>query len=55
MIGYISGGDGALAALTVAAKLLDMQMKGDFLPGDVFISTHVSPLPPPSPMTPCPS
>ena len=43
MIGYVSDGDGALAALTVAAKLLDMQMKGDFLPGDVFISTHISP------------
>ena len=38
MIGYVSDGDGALAALTVASKILDMQKKGDFLEGDVFIS-----------------
>lgn len=30
-VGYVSDGDGALAALSVAAKLLDMQNKGDFL------------------------
>ena len=44
MIGYVSDGDGALAALTVASKLLDMQKKGDFLEGDVFISTHICPV-----------
>lgn len=54
MIGYVSDGDGALAALTVAAKLLDMQMKGDFLPGDVFISTHISPFSPTQPHDPVP-
>lgn len=54
MIGYVSDGDGALAALTVAAKLLDMQVKGDFLPGDVFISTHVSPFAPTQPHDPVP-
>ena len=54
MIGYVSDGDGALAALTVAAKLLDMQMKGDFLPGDVFISTHVCPDAPTQPHKPVP-
>ncbi len=41
MIGFVSDGDGALAALAIAAKLLDMKKKGDVLPGDIFISTHV--------------
>ena len=40
-IGFVSDGDGALVALAVGAKLLDMQKKGDILEGDVFISTHV--------------
>lgn len=42
-IGFVSDGDGALIALSLAAKLLDMQNKGDYLDGDVFISTHVCP------------
>lgn len=42
-IGFVSDGDGALVALSLAAKLLDMQVKGDYLDGDVFISTHVCP------------
>ena len=54
MIGYVSDGDGALVALTVAAKLLDMRMKGDFLPGDVFISTHICPDAPTQPHKPVP-
>lgn len=40
-IGFVSDGDGALTVLTVAAKLLTMQVKGDFLPGDVVVVTHV--------------
>ena len=43
-VGYVSDGDGALAALSVAAKLLDMQNKGDFLEGDVYLATRKSPL-----------
>ena len=43
MTGFVSDGDGALVALTLAAKILDMQNKGDTLEGDVFISTHVCP------------
>lgn len=43
MIGFVSDGDGALVALTVAAKLLDMQKKGDFLEGDILVSTHICP------------
>ena len=42
-IGFVSDGDGALTVLALAAKLLDMQKKGDCLEGDVFISTHVCP------------
>ena len=53
-IGFVSDGDGALAALAVAAKLLDMQNKGDMLEGDVFISTHVCPDAPTRPHHPVP-
>ena len=49
MIGYVSDGDGALAALAIVAKLLDMKKKGDVLPGDIFISTHICPDAPTSP------
>lgn len=54
MTGFVSDGDGALCALTLAAKLLDMQNKGDFLKGDVFISTHICPDAPTSPHYPVP-
>ena len=54
MVGFVSDGDGALAALTVAAKLLDMQMKGDFLDGDVFVSTQICPHAPTQPHKPVP-
>lgn len=54
MIGYVSDGDGALAALTIAAKLLDMKNKGDVLPGDIFISTHICPDAPTRPHDPVP-
>ena len=53
-LGFVSDGDGALTALVVAAKLLDMQKKGDFLEGDVFISTHVCPDAPTTPHEPVP-
>ena len=54
MIGYVSDGDGALAALAVAAKVLDMHRKGDLLPGDLFFSTHVCPNAPTRPHDPVP-
>ena len=54
MTGFVSDGDGALVALTLAAKLLDMQTKGDVLEGDVFISTHVCPDAPTQPHKPVP-
>lgn len=53
-LGFVSDGDGALTALAVAAKLLDMQKKGDFLEGDIFISTHVCPDAPTTPHEPVP-
>lgn len=53
-IGFVSDGDGAIVALAVAAKLLDMQKKGDFLEGDVFVSTHVCPNAPTTPHEPVP-
>ncbi|MCC0635998.1 MULTISPECIES: DUF1177 domain-containing protein [unclassified Clostridioides] len=43
VIGFVSDGDGALVAISVAAKLLDMQRKGDVLEGDIIISTHICP------------
>lgn len=54
MIGLVSDGDGALAAIAAAAKLLDMQNKGDYLEGDVFISTQICPHAPTAPHKPVP-
>ena len=53
-VGFVSDGDGALTAIVLAAKLLDMQNKGDFLDGDVFISTHICPHAPTAPHKPVP-
>lgn len=53
-IGFVSDGDGALAAVALAAKLLDMQNKGDLLEGDVFVSTHICPNAPTQPHDPVP-
>lgn len=43
VIGFVSDGDGALAALAVANKLIDMKNNGDVLNGDVIITTHICP------------
>ena len=51
-IGFVSDGDGALVALACAAKLLSMRVRGDVLPGDVMISTHVCPCAPTFPHKP---
>lgn len=51
-IGLVSDGDGAVGPLACALKLADMQTQGDFLPGDVIISTHVSPCAPTRPHHP---
>ena len=52
--GFVSDGDGALAALAAAAKLLGMQRKGDYLDGDVIVSTHICPDAPTRPHRPVP-
>jgi len=54
MIGFVSDGDGAAAALSAALKLLDMNSKGDFIDGDVIISTHICPNAPTQPHEPVP-
>jgi len=53
-IGLVSDADGAVAALTVALKLTDMQVKGDVLAGDVIVSTQICPNAPTRPHTPVP-
>lgn len=41
--GIVSDADGAIVAVACALKLCDMKRKGDELPGDVVIVTHVCP------------
>ncbi len=43
MTGFVSDGDGALAALAAALKLGEMHANGDILEGDVVITTHICP------------
>ncbi|KKI86788.1 DUF1177 domain-containing protein [Shouchella clausii] len=52
--GFVSDGDGALAAMSAAAKLLDMQERGDFLDGDVILTTHICGNAPTQPHDPVP-
>lgn len=54
MIGFVSDGDGALTALSAAYKLCDMKKKGDVLPGDVIVTTHICPDAPTAPHFPTP-
>lgn len=51
-IGFVSDGDGALAAVATAAKLADMARRGDRLPGDVIVTTHICPDAPTRPHEP---
>ncbi|MEE2039247.1 DUF1177 domain-containing protein [Nocardiopsis sp. CT-R113] len=53
-IGFVSDGDGALTAVAAAAKLLDMRRRGDTLPGDVVLATHIDPDAPTQPHDPVP-
>lgn len=53
-IGFVSDGDGCLCALAIAAKLLDMKVKGDQLAGDIHIATHICPKAPTVPHIPVP-
>lgn len=54
MVGFVSDGDGAAAALSAAASLLRMWSRGDRLEGDVIVSTHVCPDAPTLPHDPVP-
>ncbi|MBI4590611.1 MAG: DUF1177 domain-containing protein [Candidatus Rokubacteria bacterium] len=42
-IGIVSDGDGAVTAVACALKLGRMARKGDRLPGDVLLATHICP------------
>jgi hypothetical protein len=53
-IGLVSDGDGAVAALAAGLKLADMDRRGDALPGDVIVATHVCPDAPIRPHDPVP-
>lgn len=53
-IGLVSDADGAVTALSVALKLANMQAKGDRLPGDVIVATHICPDAPVQPHKPVP-
>ena len=54
LIGFVSDGDGAAAALTIALKLGDMNRRGDILDGDVIVATHICPDAPTQPHDPVP-
>lgn len=53
-IGMVSDADGAIVALSAAFKLAEMFDRGDRLPGDVRIATHVCPDAPTIPHDPVP-
>jgi len=53
-IGLVSDADGAIVALATAYKLSEMRRRGDALPGDVIITTHVCPNAPTRPHKPAP-
>ncbi len=42
-VGMVSDADGAIVALATAGKLAEMAERGERLPGDVILSTHVCP------------
>jgi hypothetical protein len=53
-IGFVSDGDGCVAALAAALKLGQMAVLGDKLPGDIIITTHICPDAPTQPHFPVP-
>ena len=53
-IGLVSDADGAIVALAVAYKVAELKMRGDELPGDVVVTTHVCPNAPTRPYKPVP-
>lgn len=53
-IGMVSDADGAVAAVAAAMALATMASRGDALPGDVIITTHICPDAPTIPHDPVP-
>lgn len=53
-IGMVSDADGAVAAVAAALKLATMADRGDRLPGDVIVTTHICPNAPTIPHDPVP-
>ncbi len=53
-IGLVSDADGAITALAAAVKIANMRKKGDQLPGDVIVATHLCPHSPIIPHEPVP-
>lgn len=53
-IGIVSDADGAIVALATAYKIAEMQKRGDILPGDVIVTTHICPNAPTRPHKPVP-
>jgi hypothetical protein len=51
-IGIVSDADGAIAVISCALKLVDMQKNGDILKGDIILSTHICPNAPTQPHKP---
>ena len=51
-IGAVSDADGAIVAISLGLKLAKMVSRGDGLPGDVIVSTHVCPISPVQPHDP---
>ncbi|MFY0543126.1 DUF1177 domain-containing protein [Brevibacillus sp. H7] len=51
-IGLVSDADGAVAAIAAALKLAEMKKRGDHLPGDVIVTTHICPDAPTKPHEP---
>ena len=53
-VGMVSDADGAIVAVAAALSLAAMRRKGDVLPGEIRVSTHVCPDAPPIPHDPVP-
>ncbi len=53
-IGLVSDADGAITALAAASKITGMRKKGDQLPGNVIVATHLCPHSPIIPHEPVP-
>jgi len=53
-IGMVSDADGAIVALATAYKIAELKKRGDVLPGDVIVTTHICQNAPTKPYKPAP-